>query len=222
MKQPLWKKFLSHFFSFSIEKTESAYSGPLEIIYSRGRYGLCTQNAMYSFEDLYLNFRESFKIVDLKKYKIQKVLMLGAGLCSVPLIIEKKQGLKLKYRAVEIDPKIIAFSKKYTLSQLQSEIALICANALDFVKNDEDNYELIIVDLFIDDIVPDTFEQKEFLLSLKKLLSPAGLLMFNRMANNEAALKKTENFFNKDFKAVFPEAKMLEIFSNKMLVNQLK
>ena len=141
MKQPFRRKILSHFSAFSIEKTESSYSGTLEIIYSRGRYGLCTQNAMYSFEDLYLNFRESFKIIDLKKYNIQKVLMLGAGLCSVPLILEKKQGLKLKYRAVEIDPQIITFAQKYTLQQLNSEIELICANALDYVKNDMDIHE---------------------------------------------------------------------------------
>lgn len=220
MKQPYWKKILSHFFSFSIEKTESKISGTLEVIYNRGRYGLCTKNAMYSFEDLYLNFRESFRQNDLRKYNIKKVLMLGAGLCSVPFIIEKKHGLFFNYHVVDIDPEILKFSKKYSLVELKSEIELICADATEFVKNDKHKYELVIVDLFIDDIVPDAFEQKEFLLSLKKLLSENGLLMFNRMANSDIALKKTESFYSKEFKSVFPKARVLEISSNRMLLNR--
>ena len=77
MHQPWWKKLLSQFVDIRIERVESQFSEVLEVIYSRGRYALRTENAIYSFEDLYHNFRESFYQIPLDDFPIQKVLLLA-------------------------------------------------------------------------------------------------------------------------------------------------
>lgn len=220
MKQPWWKRFLSNFTTFSIEKVDSQYSKTLEIIYSQGRYSLCTENAMYSYEDLYLNFRESFRQIDLDKFNIKNVLLLGVGLCSVPLILEKIFQKKYNYSAVDIDPEVIRLATKYGLPLLSSPIKMHCIDAFEFVKKEKEQYDLIIVDLFIDDVVPSDFEKNEFLAAIKNLLPENGLLMYNRMALSDEALKKTEDFFKQQFKATFPKADFLTIGGNKMLLSQ--
>jgi spermidine synthase len=217
VKIPLWKIWLSHFFSINLEKRKSQYSGNLEIVLSRGRVALCTDNAMYSFEDLYINFRETFEKINLDEYRIDKVLILGAGLLSVPYILEKIHKKNFKANAVDIDPEVLNLAAKYALPKLTSDIALICADATDFVKNETQKYGLIIVDIFIDNKVPSEFETSGFLENLKKLMSDNAILLYNRMAENEQSLKKTEMFYNQVFKKVFNNAEILTLKANRML-----
>jgi len=51
------------------------------------------------------------------------------------------------------------------------------------------------------------------------LLRPGGLLLYNRLANTEIDLEKTQTFFEETFKAVFPEGRYLEVGGNWMLIN---
>lgn len=222
MKQAWWKRFLSYFFSFSIEKLNSDYSDVLEIRYSQGRYLLCTENAIYSYEDLYINFRESFYQVNWDKYHVEKVLLLGLGLASIPHILEKQFQKDFQYTAIEIDPQVIKLAKKYGLTTLHSPIDLVCADAFEYVMQAKDQYDLIIVDIFIDTEVPTKFETQGFVDQLKNILNKQGLLMYNRMTLTEAASAKTEQFYTDIFEQEFSEASFLQIRGNKMLLSSNK
>ncbi len=222
MKQAWWKRILSHFMSFSIEKAPSTYSKELEVRYTQGRYSLCTENAIYSYEDLYVNFRDSFQQINWEHYKIQKVLLLGLGLGSVPLLLEQSFNKNFQYTAVEIDPVVISFAKKYGLGTLHSPIDLICTDAHSYVMQSKDQFDLIIVDLFIDTEVPLVFEHPEWVRKLKTLMSSEGLLMYNRMTLTEETQAQTQKFFNSTFKKVFPKADFLEIRGNRMLLSSYK
>ena len=218
MKITIWKKILSYFFDVQLEKKKSSFSGDLEILLSRGRIALCTKNAMYSFDDLYLNFRTAFSKLNISKINTDKVLLLGAGLLSVPYLLEKNHQKKIKCKAVDIDPMVLEAAAQYALPRLTSEIELVCADAAAFVLSDGGKYDLIVVDIFIDDTVPTIFEKENFLESLKNLLSENGLLMYNRMANNDVAFENTESFYNQIFKQVFFKSEMLALKGNCMLL----
>ena len=218
MNITIWKKILSYFFDISIEKKQSNFSGELEILLSRGRLALCTKNAMYSFDDLYLNFRTAFSVLNINKFKTDKVLLLGAGLLSVPYLLEKKHQKSFVCKAVDIDPMVLEAAEKYGLPKLTSQIELHCADAADFVLSDKEKYDLIVVDIFIDDAVPTLFETEDFLKALKNLLADKGLVMYNRMAQNEIALKNTESFYNQRFKQFFLNSEMLRLKGNCMLL----
>lgn len=218
MKIAFWKKLLSHFTDIVLEKKQSDYSNKLEIILSRGRVALCTQNAMYSFEDLYLNFRESFHKIGLSKFKIEKVMVLGAGLLSVPYLLEKKHQKRFHCKAIDVDPAVIDAATRYGLPKLSSKVELICSDAAEFIERDLENYDLLVVDIFIDDKVPEIFETSDFLEKLKNRMEPGAILMFNRMAQNSSALRQTEEFYNDVFKNVFMDSEMLIIKGNRMLI----
>jgi len=181
---------------------------------------LCTANAVYSFEDLYDNFFTTFENIDLEKRNIQNILVLGFGLGSIPTMLEKNFGKKYDYTAVEIDESVIYLASKYALPQLDSKVEIICANAYSFVMQCQQKFDLICMDVFLDDTVPSEFEQSDFLEKLKTLINPEGILLYNRMIFRPKARRKTEIFFDKKFKPVFPEGSYLEVKGNWMLMNR--
>lgn len=219
MRQPWWKKLLSHFIEIKIETVESRFSKVLEVIYSRDRYALRTENAIYSFEDLYHNFRESFYQIPLDNFPIQNVLILGLGLGSVPKMLENLFHKHYNYTCVEIDEQVIALAAKYGIAGLKSPIQTVCADAYVYVKETATQYDLIIVDLFIDDKVPSKFENIEFLKELNRLLNKEGLLMYNRMASSLESTEKTNSFFDSVFVKIFPNADFINVSGNKILLN---
>jgi len=70
--------------------------------------------------------------------------------------------------------------------------------------------------MYVGHDVPKEFETKEFILSVEKLLSPNGLVVFNRLYFGEKRSlamkfsKKLENVFSK-IEYVYPEANLMFI-----------
>lgn len=203
-----------------MESAPSEINPHLYVSLSKGRYQLCTANAIYSFEDLYDNFFDAFKKIKLDNYPIQNVLVLGLGLGSIPLMLEKNFGKKYQYTAVEIDESVIYLASKYALPQLTSSIQMICADAFAYVMQCEQKFDMICVDVFLDDVIPNTMEENFLLKKIKTLIRPEGLLLYNRLANNPQDLAATQLFYEKKWKVVFPEARYLEVNGNWILLNK--
>ena len=136
---------------------------------------------MYSYEDKYINFRRSFEWIDWQHHSIDKVLVLGLGLGSVPQMLEQKFKQSFDYYAVEIDEKIIDLANRYVLAELKSPMQIFCTDALQFVKWTELEYDMIIMDVFDSDKVPKAFETIEFLEDCKNILTKDGFMLFNRL-----------------------------------------
>jgi len=168
MRQPLWKKFLSQFVDVLIERTEGQFNGELLVILSKGRYQLCTQNAIYSFADKYDNFNLSFQGLEWEKYNVQDVLILGLGLASIPYMLETRFNKKFKYTAVEIDEEVVFLANKYVLHELQSPIEVHVADAGNFVEIHKGTYDLLTMDVFVDDKIPNKFRTEIFFDKLRK------------------------------------------------------
>ena len=219
-KPPLWKKIISYLSELHIESAPSDINPHLYVSLNRGRYQLCTANAIYSYEDLYDNYSETFKKIAIDKRKIKNVLILGFGLGSIPFMLEKKFHKKYHYTAVEIDESVIYLASKYALPEIDSSIQMICADAFAFVMQCQAQFDLVCMDVFLDDIVPEEFEAEDFLQSLKSLIAKDGLLLFNRLANTPEDLKATQSFFKEKFQPVFPKGRYLEVRGNWMLLDK--
>ena len=220
MNQALWKKLLSYFIEFHIESTSSAYNPHLYVSLKQGRYQLSTANAVYSYSDLYSNFTRTFQKLDLDALAIEEVLILGMGLGSIPYMLEKKFEKDYNYTCVEIDEEIVYLANKYVLKTLNSPQQTICADAGIFVEQCQRRYQLICMDIFLDDLIPNQFEHLAFLEKLRDLLAKDGLLLYNRLAVTRADIDKTRIFFEKKFRKVFPEASYLDVGGNWMLLNR--
>jgi spermidine synthase len=216
----LWKKWLSHLFEFHVESAPSEHNPHLYVSLNRGRYQLSTANAIYSHEDLYTNYLQAFQRLPLDELPIEEVLVLGLGLGSVPFMLERHFGKRYYYTAVEIDENVIDLAHRYCLNQLDSPITAICADAYAYMLQNEQTYDLICMDIFLDDVVPPLFESLEFLEALRDSLSPQGLLLYNRLARTPEDREQSRVFFEGPFREIFPEAACLDVSYNWMLLNR--
>ena len=220
MKQPVWRRLLSYIIDIPIETAESGYNPYLNVIMKRGQYQLLTENAIYSYGKLYDNFSKAFKRIDLDKIKIDNVLILGLGLGSIPLMLETLFHKKYHYTAVEIDPEVLKLANKYTVCNLTSSIEFHLSDAYTYTSFSEEKFDMICMDVFLDDIVPTELEQEDFLLALKKLLAPNGILLFNKLAHFRKDKNAADTFFQHHFKPIFTEGVYLDVQGNYILLNR--
>ncbi len=220
MKIPWWTKLLSYIKDIHVETTSSFYNDALEVLLSKGEYQLVTPDAIYSYGMRYDNFLDAFKKIKIKEKKITNALILGLGLGSIPYMLEKRFDKKYQFTAIEIDPEIIHLASKYVLDDLQSSVTTICADAMVYMALNDKKYDLICMDIFVSDYIPEEFESHQFLAMLKDALSPSGILMYNRLYLYDKDQKKTDIFFERVFKKIFPDGKFTTVPGNKILINK--
>lgn len=187
---------------------------------------LVSNNAIYSYDDLYLNFKEAFLRMNKNLTENDNVLVLGLGLGSIPYIIEKILTQKPYYTLVEIDEEVIYLASKYGLSRLTANFEIQAADAFAFIHQNTDTYDLICMDVFNDDLVPTQMTTEDFLILLKSTLNDDGLLLYNRLYQYEKDKRETDLFEHEAFRKVFPDYTYVEVegnrvyFSSKQFIRQ--
>ncbi|MFZ1750833.1 MAG: fused MFS/spermidine synthase [Saprospiraceae bacterium] len=219
MANGFFQKWWSYLKDVHIETIPSQYNKQLDLWLVKGRYQLCTANAIYSYGDKYHNFRLSFEKMKLGDKDLNDVLLLGFGLGSIPFMLEKVFGKKYNYTGIEIDESVIRLASQYVINDLSSEISLVKADAYHFVHQTSEKYDLICMDIFIDNKIPEIFLSHEFLKALTKILSKNGIVMFNHIGYTSEELAFANAHFKKVFSIVFPKATKLVVNGNVMMFN---
>lgn len=217
-KLMMWK-WLSHLIDVPIVRTSTSQNPELQLALSRGQWKLTTQGAIYSYGIYYSNFRDSFRILHKQLEDAGNCLVLGFGMGSVVLLLEREFKRPWTILAVEHDKTIIELFTKYQQASLESKVSFLELDAAHLPQSTQDSYDLICVDLFEDQFVPDFAQSTSYLLHLKSMLSVKGTLIFNRLAENEKDLKQNELFFSRAFSVVFPQAAILKLAANWMFVS---
>lgn len=220
MKFPVWKKWLSYVLPITLETASSNRNPELTVTLDRGRLQLLSGNAIYSWDDLYHNFTIAFGTLDLAGQPFEDVLVLGLGLGSVPYILEKVYHQRYHYTAIEWDEAVAGLASKYTLSRISSPVEIVTADAQYFVQVTEQQFDIVVVDIFEDDYTPESFETTEFLACCDALLREGGLLLYNRLHNNVQNIRATEYFFRGAFQRVFPDAWKVDTGGNWILISR--
>lgn len=216
---PFWKRWLSYLTEIHIESAPSEINPHLYVSLKNGRLQLSTAHAVYSYDDLYHNFALVFKKLDLSRLPGEAVLILGFGLGSVPYILEKKLGLQLEYTGIEIDESVIELASSYSIPRLESPVQLIQTSGEMFLDISDETFDLIIIDIFLDDVIPDEYLQIDFLEQVRDHLNPGGLVIMNTLALTAADRTASREFFSGTFKKVFPGAVAETVPGNLMLLS---
>lgn len=216
MKSRSLKKMLSYLFEVKVEEVSSEVSGTLRVSLIDGKYCLSTKNAVYSNEDEYSSYKEAFEKLEIGKRDIRNALILGYGLGSIPLLLNKTHNVHPRFTAVELDKEVMRLAEKY--GYLPVTVALMQEDAYSYALKSVQKFDLINADLYVDDTTPSQFEQEEFLLALKILLAPGGILLYSRFYYDAHHKKLTDAFRDGIFKRVFPTGYSFETKGNMMLV----
>jgi len=142
-------------------------------------------------------------------------LILGLGGGSVATLV-KKNWPNSKIVGVEIDPCMYKLGEKF-LNLKDVDINEI--DAIAFCKKslkEKSKFDLIIIDLYLGDKFPEKFDSMKFISLVKKLLSPGGIVIFNRLYYGEKR-KESLNFARKvqkifrNVEYFYPEANLMLI-----------
>lgn len=184
------KRLLSYFYPIT-KKIPSDVNGVLEITWYNGRKILNSQNANYSYGSLQRILKYALNKIDVSG--VQNVLLLGLGGGSVIRTLRENFNYKLKITAVEIDKSIIEIAAKEFNVCACENLAIIYGDAFNYVANFElgstNKFDLLIIDLFIDNKVPDKFFSPEFWERIESLVAPGGFVIFNASTHSDITSK---------------------------------
>jgi len=202
----LWlQKYFSEW--FPVVRMKSAYSS-LEVIRQNSRLILNAPHTNYSFGALHDVFRNAFLQLNPDYQKIDNVLILGFGAGSVAWILQKEIFCKGHISGVEIDKEVIALAKKYFRLDDLENLDLHIEDAAEFLSKGAKQYDLIVVDLFLDHRTPERFLTTLFLDNLHAHLQSQGIVLFNYLLYDFEAREKAVEF-EKEFGKVFQQVRPL-------------
>ncbi len=214
------KRWLSHVIELPVTERSSDHNPHLQVALYRGRYKLITYGAIYSFGDLYSNFRKSFERLDWANHKIETCLILGLGLGSIPDMLTTRFKKKIKFTAVDIDEVVIQLAMEYVLQPKHINVEVFTADASSFLEWHHGKYDMICSDVFVGDRIPAGLQTEEALFSMKEMLKPNGLLLYNRLSRYDPDIEASLKFQREVFLKVFPEGGYIDVKGNWMFVNK--
>lgn len=205
------KKILSYFWSQDLETIESELSGQLTVAMENGKMVLNSASTNYSYGSLQRVFEIALRKRPTEVAKVRDVLILGMGGGCLVELLRRQPGFKARITALEKDPVILSLAEKH-FSEAFTAVNLIREDAVVYVKQCLEDYDLILVDLFLDREAAPGSLTPEFIGDLACLLRPGGTIYHNLMLEPPGP-QRVLNTYNE----CFNNAVMLQI----MAVNQV-
>lgn len=203
-----------------VEQTRSDVNPCLQVAHMRGKYKLNSEKANYSYGSVQKVFEVEFKRIKLKERKIEDVLILGFGAGSIASTLLNKYKMNCKIIGVEKDNLVIELGRKYFDTHKFPNTEIICADAYNFLMENQQLFDLIIVDVYIDKHVPEKMETEQFITQLKNSVRDKGLVIFNKLIFDEETEKSSKKLYDTFSKVMcrFEYHKVQRSYTNLMLV----
>ena len=221
MKTSPWKYLLSFVSEQSVEKAGGPVAGDIEVSYVFGKYVIDGKQVNYGFGNLDTVFRKTLERIRFGESQFRDILILGLGAGNILKIIEEEYAGAYSITGVEADSEMIRLGKKYFKLGERKGLQLREMNAELFVKQMKESWDMILVDLFVDEQVPRFAEEIWFLQKMRESLRNGGSLLFNRLGHTDR-LEQESLLFSKKMNSVLPGSDYFYAHTNLMLHYQKK
>lgn len=177
------KRLLSYFLPIKVYQTPSKTSTNLEVTWNNGYLVLDSKNTNYSFGSLQRALKKGLKYIGYERIRnFESILVLGVAGGSVIETLKKEVKFNGKITGVEIDATVVDIANKYFRLSKYDNLEIIIDDAFEFVLKTKDTYDLIIIDIFQDTIMPNFLFEDYFINRVNYLLNVNGFILFNTMA----------------------------------------
>lgn len=177
------KRLLSYFLPIKVYQTPSKTSTNLEVTWNNGYLVLDSKNTNYSFGSLQRVLKKGLKYIGYERIRnFESILVLGVAGGSVIETLKKEVKFNGKIIGVEIDATVVDIANKYFRLSKYDNLEIIIDDAFEFVLKTKDTYDLIIIDIFQDTIMPNFLFEDYFINRVNYLLNVNGFILFNTMA----------------------------------------
>lgn len=193
-------KFLQNIWSYilgvKLHEFKSDISGKLELWLINGKKVLNSANANYSFDSLHQVFQDAFLQVRLKLQPNADVLILGFGGGSVAHILQKEYRFDCKITGVDVDALLFEIAQMHFDMNPSDKLQFITADAHSFVLANDKKYDLIVVDIFVDNQVPKVFAERTFIEKNIELLDRNGQFFINIITSHNLGMKQFDSIMH--------------------------
>lgn len=192
------KKILSYFIPIKIHTIKSVISKSIEVTWANGELVVDSENTNYSYGSLQRILRLGLKTIGFDKIvAMNHILVLGVAGGSVIKTIVDEIKFKGIITGVEIDSEIIKIANKYFKLNEIEQLEIVIDDAFEFVLKTKEKYDLIIIDVFLDTIMPNFLFEDFFIDRLQFLLNLNGFILFNTMVLNEKDKQRNQVYKEK-------------------------
>jgi spermidine synthase len=112
------------------------------------------------------------------------ILVLGLGGGAIPSLLHSILE-KSVIDVVEIDPEIPAIAKKYFYFSISERLRLFIDDAFFFIRDTDKNYDIVLMDAYIENQIPETVDSTAFFAEAARVLAPKGIFVANLMTVNK-------------------------------------
>lgn len=195
---------LSFLYPVRLKNYSSRFSGNIEINLVNGVKMIDTKTSNYSYGSLQKVLKSGLKAIKFDN-DYRNILVLGMGGGSIVPTIRHDFRSDAHITLVDIDEEIIAIAQNEFDLLKYGNLKMVHADAYAFMENQHASFDLIIMDVFIIDRIPEAFQSETFLKLLINKLSPKGSLIYNtmRLTLPDDILLNMRNFLIPEFNEVY-------------------
>ena len=151
----------------------------------------------------------------LVKPQAQDILIVGLGGGTLPRTFHELLP-QAQITSVEIDPAVVKAAKQYFAYSENTQVHTVIQDARVYIKRmlrEGKRWDLIVLDAFNGDYIPEHLMTQEFLTEVKKSLKPNGMVAANTFANSRLYQHESVTY-----ESVFPHLAMfISTIGNRVL-----
>lgn len=132
----------------------------------------------------------------------QSILVLGGGAFSLPQYFAERYP-SASIDVVEVDPELEAIAKQYFGYQDVPNMHVINQDARAFLNQNQQRYDVVVVDVFSDTEPPFNTTTKEFSSVLKRAVQPGGVVIVNVIAGDTSGCRQLLGGLHASYKSAF-------------------
>ena len=204
----MFQKLLSYLIPINIHKQNSDINKTLEVTWNNGKLVLDSKNTNYSYGSLQRALKKGLRFIGFERIKnFEHILVLGVAGGSVIKTLVDEIKFKGKITGVELDKNVLELANHYFKLNEIENLELVNDDAFEFVLKTTEKYDLIIIDVFQDTVMPNFLFEDFFINHVNTLMNLNGFILFNTMVLTEKDKER-----NKLYRSKFKEQYSLRMY----------
>ncbi|MCL5433643.1 MAG: methyltransferase domain-containing protein [Candidatus Marsarchaeota archaeon] len=162
------------------------------IVYSKLKKGSILVDGYWDYFLPLPNYFNKININNIKNKNVVNVLVIGLGAGTIPYQMLQTYN-NVKITALETSAAMIQITKELLQKEDLKKLKIIYHDGYDYINKNvahlRNLYDLIILDAYIDDKIPDVFFEKQFIDNINFILNNEGIFAINFIQNTKNDLR---------------------------------
>lgn len=131
------------------------------------------------------------------------ILVIGGGVLTLPSkLMSKNRNYKID--VVEPNIELIDIAKRYFSLKDQPKLSIYSTDGVSYLKSSKLKYDLVIVDVFHEDKIPEDILSLDFINLLSRAIKTNGMVAMNIISSlrSDSVIRRADDLFTKKFNKV--------------------